>query len=179
MGMRKPKNAGELQRVGAMWVDRHIMANMTSLVDALMKCDDRELSDEFSYDNIERTEVTTAKCKVCGVDLEKDSYGWCDADGNAEIDDIEEDEEAGIEWKEGHEHEPDIDEDEDGEEYYHWYLVDSSTAGWLQEHGESILRTCYGDFWGRQCSGQAIYIDSVIEKIASELAWIEDPDHKE
>jgi len=163
MGLRKPKNAGELQRVGEMWVDRHIMADMTALVDALIRCKDPDLSEAFSFDNLERTEPTTAKCTVCGVELEKDSYGdWCDADGN-------------LEGYDKHEHEPDI-EDDSEDEIYHWYLVDSSTARWLSEYGESILRTDYGDFWGRQASGQRICIDSVIEKIASTLAWIEDPE---
>jgi len=54
-------------------------------------------------------------------------------------------------------------------EIYEWW----SCSGWLldklQERGEPILRTDYGDWWGRCCTGQAIALDRVIADIYKEL----------
>ena len=46
-----------------------------------------------------------------------------------------------------------------------WWLIDSWLAERLKEQGEVIIEEygCY--WWGRQSSGQAIYMDSVIQEI--------------
>ena len=46
-----------------------------------------------------------------------------------------------------------------------WWLIDSWLAERLKEQGEVIIEE-YGCFWwGRQSSGQAIYMDGVIQEI--------------
>lgn len=49
-----------------------------------------------------------------------------------------------------------------------WWLVDSWLAERLKQQGEVIIEEygCY--WWGRSTSGQAIYLDSVIQSICEE-----------
>ena len=62
---------------------------------------------------------------------------------------------------------------DDGEElievYEHW-IVDDWFADKLAAHGELVSKDILGlTIWGRQCSGQAIMLDYVIEAIWTEL----------
>ena len=49
-----------------------------------------------------------------------------------------------------------------------WWLIDSWLAERLKAQGEVIIEEygCY--WWGRQSSGQAIYMDGVIQEICGE-----------
>ena len=54
------------------------------------------------------------------------------------------------------------------DEVLEWWLIDSWLAERLRQEGEVVIEEygCY--WWGRSTSGQAIYLDSVIQKIAEE-----------
>ena len=54
------------------------------------------------------------------------------------------------------------------DEILEWWLIDSWLAERLQQEGEVVIEEygCY--WWGRSTSGQAICLDSVIQKIAEE-----------
>jgi hypothetical protein len=54
------------------------------------------------------------------------------------------------------------------QEIYEWWVVSNWLAEKLEEKGEPILKNEYGIWWGRTCTGQAIYIDDVILEIAKE-----------
>lgn len=55
------------------------------------------------------------------------------------------------------------------EAYEHW-IVSDWLAGKLEARGEMVLRDFYGlTIWGRACTGQAIYCDSVIGAIYTDL----------
>lgn len=58
---------------------------------------------------------------------------------------------------------PFIDSDD---EIFEWWLVSPYLADELKEQGEIVIDAlgCY--WWGRTTSGQAIYMDSAIQKIA-------------
>lgn len=65
-----------------------------------------------------------------------------------------------------------IDEDVKEEEYdpeaqeiYEWWLVSDWMLRKLRKLGEPILSNDYGDWWGRCCTGQAIKLDIVIDRI--------------
>ncbi len=47
-----------------------------------------------------------------------------------------------------------------------WILVDEYVACRLSEKGEVTLNLGFSHFWGRQGTGQAYYLDNVIEEIA-------------
>ena len=55
-----------------------------------------------------------------------------------------------------------------GNDVLEWWLVDSCLAEQLQQQGEVVIEEygCY--WWGRSTSGQAIYLDSVIQSICEE-----------
>ena len=55
-------------------------------------------------------------------------------------------------------------------EIMEWWLVDSSMYQHLQELGEAVLCVDnFNYFWGRQTSGQSIYIDGVIHEILDSM----------
>lgn len=60
-----------------------------------------------------------------------------------------------------------IDNLSDDDEVLEWWLVTPFMAELLKEENEVILaeHDCY--WWGRQCSGQAIYMDAVMTDIAA------------
>ena len=51
-----------------------------------------------------------------------------------------------------------------------WWLVTHWLAELLIENGESVLSEYGNNWWGRTCSGQAIYMDSVIADICASLS---------
>ena len=53
------------------------------------------------------------------------------------------------------------------QEIYEYWIVSSWLGEKLRQAGEPVLeRSCSGWIWGRTCTGQAIYLDSVIRDIA-------------
>ena len=54
------------------------------------------------------------------------------------------------------------------EEIFEWWLVSPYLARELKEQGEVIIDALGCHWWGRTTSGQAIYMDGVIQKIAGE-----------
>lgn len=54
-------------------------------------------------------------------------------------------------------------------EVLEWWTVDDWMKDKLIEQGEAVLVNDYGNWWGRQCSGQAIFLDPVIERIYLKL----------
>ena len=54
------------------------------------------------------------------------------------------------------------------DEVFEWWLVSPYLARELKEQGEVIIDALGCHWWGRTTSGQAIYMDGVIQKIAGE-----------
>lgn len=52
-------------------------------------------------------------------------------------------------------------------EVYQWFAMDDRFTRALAEEGEVVMSAFNLDMWGRQCAGQAIYMDYVIQKVAS------------
>ena len=61
------------------------------------------------------------------------------------------------------------DNGEDTQEIFEWWIVSNWLLEKLEAHGEPVLKTELGDWWGRTCTGQAILLDSVIETIYKEM----------
>ena len=49
---------------------------------------------------------------------------------------------------------------------YEWWLVSEWLAATLKQNNQPLLQNAYGTWWGRTCSGQAIYMDNIIQEIA-------------
>lgn len=61
------------------------------------------------------------------------------------------------------------DNGEDYKEIYEWWVVSDWLAEQLEKHGEAMLINDFGKWWGRTCTGQVVYLDSVIEEIYDEV----------
>ncbi len=55
------------------------------------------------------------------------------------------------------------------QEIYEWWLVSDWLVIMLRKAGEPILNNDYGTWWGRTCSGQAIYMDGVINAVYDDV----------
>lgn len=65
-------------------------------------------------------------------------------------------------------------ENADGErEIFEWWACSSWMIKKLKEQGEAILETDFGDWWGRQTTGQAILLDGCISRIAFDMEILE------
>lgn len=53
----------------------------------------------------------------------------------------------------------------DWKEVMEWWLVSDYMIRKLKEIGEPVLENDYGEWWGRQCSGQAVKMDYVIDRL--------------
>lgn len=60
-------------------------------------------------------------------------------------------------------------EQDEPQEAYEWWAVSEWLEGKLRANNEILLVTDYGTWWGRQTSGQAIEMDYIMEKIATDL----------
>lgn len=59
--------------------------------------------------------------------------------------------------------------DQEMREIYEWWLVSDWLTIMLRKCGQPLLNNEYGTWWGRCCTGQAIFLDGVIEKIYDEV----------
>ena len=57
------------------------------------------------------------------------------------------------------------DSGEDRQEIYEWWFVSRWLYERLRQAGEPVLDSDYGYLWGRTCTGQAIFLDAVIQQI--------------
>ena len=62
------------------------------------------------------------------------------------------------------------DNGEDVNEVFEWYLVSDWFLDRLREINEPIIDNDYGEYWGRCCTGQSIYLDHNIQELAYEWA---------
>ena len=53
-------------------------------------------------------------------------------------------------------------------EIFEWYLVSDWFRDRLEEINEPTIDNNYGEYWGRCCTGQAIYLDYNIQELAYE-----------
>jgi len=62
--------------------------------------------------------------------------------------------------------------EENGEylEFYECWLINKILGYHLKQAGEFVINTNnYGSFWFRTCTGQAIYLDSVVKEISKKM----------
>lgn len=62
-------------------------------------------------------------------------------------------------------------------EIYEWYAVSDWLGKRLSQYGEVVIDAYGKRYWGRQCTGQSIICDSVIEQIAYDLEILEGQTH--
>lgn len=138
------------------FVSREVLSCQTYLVNHLLE---KEI---FNYDEI--VNFYEYKCKECGgtltqldtnqcteLEIEYGSYR-CDT--------------CSMTYRESC---IDNEIEQEPQEIYEWWLCSEWLLEKLEEQGEPIIRTDYGDWWGRTTTGQAIVLDYVIEVIWKEV----------
>ena len=129
---------GIVQDITQKFIYPHILRNQSSLINYL----DRLEVGGFFYEDIDNLYMT-----------DEEIIKW-------HLDDIE------IEGKEITAEDLDEFRYDNPKEIYEWYLVSDWFFERLKEINEPILDNDYGEYWGRCCTGQSIYLDYVIQELA-------------
>lgn len=140
------------------FVNREVYLCQSSLVDALLS---RDPSDILSWGDV--VNLYDYECEECGCiftqeGLEKSQVVTDETRETGQV--IYLCPGCGVERPEF---------DEKMKEVLEWWVVSDWLANELEERGEAVLRSDYGTWWGRTCSGQAISLDGVIEDIHLDL----------
>lgn len=170
-------------------IDQNIKACQSALVDMLLKSE----TEGFSWDDVENvyadpsdwtTETIYEFADDNGIELDDDPrkmtrgelleevYGDEDHQTEETDDELRETIEADKEdsWKDQ------IRDwsNDNPQEVYQWFLVDSWLCGQLRDMGEVVIDNDYGYWWGRGCCGQAIALDSTFYRLAESLGYFDD-----
>jgi|TARA_R110002167_G_scaffold130809_3_gene314430 hypothetical protein len=135
---------GIVQNITREFIHPHIFRNQSSLITHLQE----QEVEGFYYDDIENLYLTDEKIiKYYLDDIELD-------DDSKEItsdmlDDFRYD---------------------NPQEIFEWYLVSDWFLDRLREINEPIIDNDYGEYWGRCCTGQSIYLDHNMQELAFEYA---------
>lgn len=147
-------------------VNKEVWLNASRIVDALAK-HDSELAEtaycHTDYAEIESLQEEISDIQACidlwesKLDIDNSDFDSLQADINQGLDDIDV-------------LESQIQDliDNPIEVLEHW-IVSSYLADKLENHGEKIIDVHGHKVWCRTCSGQAIYIDTVIENITESI----------
>lgn len=153
--MAKTITEKERQERNGKLVNREVLCCQTGLVEEVLKISGASCQSATDLPNLNDIEnLYEYKCPECGYGFQNDN-----ADNIMEICAS-----CGESLPNELESEP--------QEILEWWLVTDWLAEKLKAQGEPILN--YADFnywWGRTCSGQAILLDSVIDKICEDLGW--------
>ena len=128
----------DIQDITMRFIHPHILRNQSALINDLDKL---EVAG-FFYEDIDNLYMT-----------DEEIIKW-------HLDDIE------IEGKEITAEDLDEFRYDNPKEIYEWYLVSDWFFDRLKEINEPILNNDYGEYWGRCCTGQSIYLDYVIQELA-------------
>ena len=137
---------GIVQDITRIFITPHIYRNQTALVTDMQKESESNLN-RFEWDNIENLYMTDEEIlKYMG------SYDE-DMSDQELIDEVR-------------------NNGEDMNEIFEWYLVSDWFLDRLREINEPVIDNDYGEYWGRCCTGQSIYLDHNIQELAYE--WSSD-----
>jgi len=134
---------GIVQDITRIFITPHIYRNQSSLINHLQE----NFVEGFNFDDIENLYMTDSEILKY--------FGSYDEDmSDQEL--IDEARNNG----------------EDMNEIFEWYLISDWFLERLREINEPIIENNYGDYWGRCCTGQSIYLDHNIQELAYE--WADD-----
>lgn len=133
------------QRIKGKLVEREVIYCQSGLIEKLLQSEDF-INEGYNYEDIEN--LGRVVCRECGSNNYEDDK--CLDCGEEFCDEVED------------------------QEIFEWWLVTDYFGRKLSEYGEPILKADYGTYWGRTGTGQAILLDSVINKIAEEMEILEE-----
>ena len=149
------------QDIKSKFVNREVMACMTSEVEYILQSGFENSNSPFTIDDIENYYIKV--CPECG-----DTYGFTD----------DENEEGEIIYKcESCNHEVSEDDyddlDTEPQEVYEWWAVTNWFGEKLRAHDEVVIECYDKTYWGRCSCGQAIMLDGIISKICKGMEILE------
>jgi hypothetical protein len=65
------------------------------------------------------------------------------------------------------------DADQEYPEIYEWWIVSAYLSDKLEQHNQSVINDGLNCYWGRRTTGQAILLDHVISQICAEMEILE------
>lgn len=157
----KDYNSSVNQDIKGKLVGREINACVTSLVEYILKQDDREAP--FSWDDVENYYVDNSE------EIEKLQE---QVDKLEELDELTEEQEKQLEDLNDKIEELE-NEQEEPNEVYEWWSVTDWFADKLKEKGKVVVSDGWNSYWGRCTTGQAILLDGVISEIAEDMKILE------
>jgi hypothetical protein len=180
------------------YAERDVLCCDSSLVDDLLKLEDREVGAEFCYDEIRGLYPnpewwTASECRNW-IDDNHDSDSYPDESNpfameNAElvaalvglghsVDDSEDDEtlaealltscDAG-DWGDIGDWRDVVRDNAEPAEIFEWWRVTSWLADKLDEIDEPTISNSYGAWWGRTCTGQGFLMDGTLQAVADRV----------
>lgn len=147
------RNSLTNQKIKTKFVGREVKANITDLAGHMFG--EGHVDPYALYEDFYNYEVS-AICSACGEDVD-DGDEYCSNCGAALP----------------------VFPDQRYSEPLEFYIVSEFLGTKLEKYGEMVLPRMFGWIWGRQCSGQAIMLDSVIDDICDELGLLKKPDKED
>ena len=154
--MNLTKNELDAQKSGDNLVAKEVLQNQNALVNELLE------NEFFSYDDIENLYQKITKDEVLelvepqidGEDFKKLEKMTDEQVLNQYDQEVQE-----------------MIDKQEPQEIFEWWLVSDWLLERLEEQGEPILKTDFGNWWGRTCTGQAIALDHNIQEIAQKAGF--------
>lgn len=141
------------------FVDREVYCCMTSEVEYILSRDDSDAP--FTWDDVDYE--GDKMCDECGCtdfktaineDAENDVYICCACGKEFTVDEYE-------------------NLDSNYPEVYEWWAVSSWLGKKLAEKGMCVIDIWGKTYWGRQCTGQSIFLDGVMTDICYDMEILE------
>lgn len=177
----KDSNSTANQHIKGKFVEREVMACVTSLVEYVLRQDDRDAP--FSMDDVENY-YTYPEYYGTYADFD----GGTEEQRDAEVERLRELQEEYDSDKPNKKKEKIYDAirdeiaelenlDSEPQEVLEWWLVTKWLYQKLKAQGEVVIDGGWLYYWGRCCSGQAILLDGVISHICADMGILDGQEH--
>lgn len=175
-------NSIQNQQIKGQFVDKHIYAGVTSLVEFVLKTGSEQAVAPFTLDELDNDIHFEDQNGNCYSESERhyQLVAW-----EEELDQLN-DQLADAPDSPGllssiEKLETDIsilqDADERYLEIYEWWIVSRYLGEKLKKHGQPVLEDGQNYYWGRCTTGQAILLDAVIGRICEEMLILDGQKH--
>jgi len=171
-------NSSKNQSIKSQFVDKHIFACMTTLVEYVLAKSYEDPDAPFSNEEIENAAYFKDENGMEYSQDEKDEQLdlWQEElDGIKVLLELDEENEEYLQVEESLEDKIHNLEtaDEQYSEIYEWWLCSHWLSKRLEEYSQVIIRDGSNSYWGRCTTGQAILLDLVISRICFDMEILE------
>jgi hypothetical protein len=175
-------NSTQNQQIKGQFVDKHIYAGATQIVEFVLHAGAGNEDAPFQYEELEDTNYFEGNDGAIYSPEEKEEQleEW-----KRELEEVEDkllEDEANADLLEmQNKLMSDIESLEDAEqqfmEIYEWWIVSRYLGEKLKQHHQPVLEDGQNYYWGRCTTGQAILLDAVISRICEEMQILHGQKH--